>query len=394
MTMKTKQEIIEDTLPEYLNAKTRKEKSVILNRLVTTTHMHRKAVIRRLRVVQKTNTTYDTAQVGRGRDVYYTSDVTAALKDVWEAGGEVCGDLLHPMICEYVTILRKDDMWTHSDEATSKLCAVSEGTVRNRVGKFLKARRKGKGISATSPSQIKHIIPIFHGDWSKKPTGTCQIDTVVHCGHTLSGDLVYTLNVTDIPTLWVTTRAQWNKGQIATQESLKWIMEHTVWHLIEVHPDTGSEFINWHLKSWCDIQSIAMSRSRPYHKNDNMTVEERNGHVVRKWIGYMRFDREDIVPLLNDVYEVLNVYLNHFVASKRVLEKIEIQGKWKKKYEKVAKTPYQRVLLRDDVSDEVKNELKKIHESLNPSILITEIARRKTIMYDRQRTHGETEKLS
>lgn len=140
--------------------------------------------------------------------MYYTPDVTVALKEVWEAGGEVCGELLHPVVKEYVNILKRDKMWKQGDEATGKLLAMSMGTMKNRVGNFLKARGKGHGMSSTRPSQLKHIIPIFHGDWSSKLPGTGQIDTVVHCGHTLVGDLVFTLNYIDVSTLWDITQAQ------------------------------------------------------------------------------------------------------------------------------------------------------------------------------------------
>src|SRR3989344_8994833 len=100
--------------------------------------------------------------------------------------------------------------------------------------------------------------------------------------------MAFSLNYVDVPVLWDVLRAQWNKGQVATQEGLLFIKEHLPWNMLEVHPDTGSEFINWHMKGWCDTKKINMSRSRPNHSNDNMHIEERNGHVIRKWIGYMR----------------------------------------------------------------------------------------------------------
>lgn len=156
----------------------------------------------------------------------------------------------------------------------------------------------------------------------------------------------------------------------------------------EVHPDTGSEFVNWHMKSWCDMNDIKMTRSRPNHKNDNMHVEERNGHIVRKYIGYMRLDCPEAVDALNDVYAVLCPYLNHFFASRRLIEKFEVNGKWKKRYEKVAKTPYQRVLENEHISIEVKEKLKQEHEKLNPLVLKNEIDRRKKILYDVQRKYG------
>lgn len=392
MKMETKKEVFERYEKEYYKARIKKGGKKILTKIIDTvrdvTGMGRKSIIRSFNRMQ-TKDPY----VGetRGRPEYYTPDVTVALKQVWKAGSEVCGELLHPVVKEYINILKRDKMWKQSDEATGKLLGMSIGTMKNRVGDFLKARGKGRGISSTRPSQLKHIIPIFHGDWNTKLPGTGQIDTVVHCGHTLAGDIVFTLNYTDVSTLWDIAHAQWNKGQVATKDSLLDIKNTLAWPLLEVHPDTGSEFINWHLKGWCDKNGIAMSRSRPNHKNDNMHVEERNGHIIRKHIGYIRLDCKQAVDALNDVYAVLCPYLNHFVASRRILEKFEVNGKWKKKYEKIAKTPYQRVLENEHISIEVKEKLKKEHEKLNPAIMKKEIDRLNTILYDVQRKHGTKE---
>jgi hypothetical protein len=392
MNMETKQEIVERYKQDYYNARVekggRKKLTEIIDIVRKVTKMHRKSVIR---MFNRDQTKDPATPENRGREECYGPDVTVALKDIWEAGGEVCGELLHPIVREYVSILNRDKMWKHGDIATGKLCAMSMGTMKERVGHFLKAKRKGHGISATKSSQIKHIIPIFHGDWSKKLPGSGQIDTVVHCGHTLVGDMVFTLNYIDVSTLWDILRAQWNKGQVATQESLSCIKSLLPWNMLEVHPDTGSEFVNWHMKSWCDTVDVAMTRSRPNHKNDNMHVEERNGHIVRKYIGNGRLDVPEAVDALNAVYAILNPYLNHFVASRRVIEKYEVDGKWKKKYEKVAKTPYQRVLENEHISNEVKEKLKAEHATLNPLIMKREIDRLKKVLYDIQRKHGTAE---
>jgi len=392
MKMETKQEIFDRYKGEYYKAKGFKEgrerQTEIIDIVKSVTKMGRKSIIRAFNRIQMKD---PYKEDGRGRSVYYTPDVTIALKYVWEAGGEVCGELLHPVVKEYVNILKRDKMWKHGDIATGKLLSMSEGTMKNRVGNFLKARGKGHGISSTSPSQLKHIIPIFHGDWDKKLPGTGQLDTVVNCGHTLKGDIVFSLNYTDVSTLWCIVRAQWNKGQVATRESLSYIRSILPWNMLEVHPDTGSEFINWHLKTWCDTNNITMSRSRPNHKNDNMHVEERNGHIIRKYIGYTRLDCKEAVPALNNVYAVLCPYLNHFVASRRIIEKYEVDGKWKKRYEKVAKTPYQRVLENEHITEEVKEKLRKEHEKLNPLVMKKEIDRLKKILYDVQRKHGTSE---
>lgn len=385
MTMETKHNVIKDILEQYLTS-TRKEKGVILDRLGKTVHMHRKAIVRRLGKMRKTNSAYQSD--GRGRPTYYTPDVTASLKDVWDASGDLCGELLYPLIQEYVSIFKRDKMWGHSDEATGKLLGMSLGTCKHRVDKFQKARRKGRGFSTTSPSALKHIIPIFTGPWKEVSPGVGQVDTVVHCGSTLAGDMLYTLNYIDIATSWEVLRAQWNKGQEVTKENMSNIKSQLLWGLSMIHPDSGSEFINYNLKNWCDGNKIFFTRSRPSHKNDNQYVEERNGHVVRKHIGYMRLDTREIVPALNSVYFVLCLYLNHFVTSRRCLESIRVGSKYKKKFEKFAKTPYQRAMEHPEISSETKDKLREEHSKLNPAILKKEIERLKTIMYDIQRKLG------
>jgi transposase InsO family protein len=135
-----------------------------------------------------------------------------------------------------------------------------------------------------------------------------------------------------------------------------------------LHPDTGSEFLNWHLKDWCDQENIELTRSRPSHKNDNAYVEERNGHVIRKWLGYNRLDVSTLVPLVNELYIILETYLNHFVPSRKCLEKTRIGSRYHRRYDRAA-TPYLRVLTHPSIEEDVKELLRLKHTQLNPLYL-------------------------
>jgi len=366
MNMATKKDIFNRYKKEYWKA-SKERKSEIIGHVKDVTQMHRKAVIRRFRVLQ--TRTLNTGK-GRGRSVYYTKDVDAALFDIWEAANRPCGELLFPLIDEYASILIRDNMWSHGDLATGKLRAMGKRTVRRRIEEFQqKYDRDRSGVSATKPSHLKSIIPIFKGPWGKLSVGSGQIDTVAHCGNSLQGDFIYTVNYTDAPTYWIIPRAQWNKGEEATRASLEKIRQKFPTTLVFLHPDTGTEFINWTLKGWTDECGISLSRSEPGKKNDNMYVEERNGHVVRKYLGYTRLDCRELVPLLNEFYEVLALYLNHFQAVRRTTAKEKVGSKHRRQYEKVGKTPYQRMLEREDVPEEVKEWLRREHEQLNPLIL-------------------------
>lgn len=384
MTMETKQEVIRDALDAYLKAG-RKGKGVILSRLTETVHMHRKALIRRLGQMRNTNSAYKFD--GRGRPTYYTADVVSALRDVWDVSNGLCGELLHSQIGEYVDILKRDKMWINSDESTGKLLAMSERTVKRKVSEFERTKRKGQGFSTTSPSNIKTIIPISVGEWKDVEPGVLQVDTVAHCGSTLKGDFVYTFNATDVPILWNILRAQWNKGEKATRANDEYARVNLPFTFLRRHTDTGSEFINHGANSWANLHDIKLTRSRPYKKNDNMIVEERNGHIVRKYIGYIRLDCKETVPVLNDLYFVLNLYTNHFIPSRKTIENVRIGAKYKRKYEK-AKTPYQRVLEHPKILEEVKTKLKAEHLTLNPKTLLSQIEKLRSKLYDVQRKHG------
>ena len=389
MNMETKKEIFERYKEEYFKAKTlkkdgRREQTRILDIVCGVIRMHRKSAVRKFNSIQDRD---PCALEMRGCPVRYTPDVTAALKDVWDASNGLCGELLHPIIGEYVGIFTRDKSWKHSDEATGKLLAMSEMTVKRRVAKFEKVKRKGQGFSSTSPSNIKTIIPISVGEWKDAEPGVAQEDTVAHCGSTLKGDFIYTLNATDVSTLWNILRGQWNKGQEATRESEEYVRKNLPFPYLRRHTDTGKEFITWEAKRWGDAHSIKLTRSRPYKKNDNPHVEERNGHIVRKYVGYIRLDAREAVSILNDLYAVLNLYTNHFIPSRKTMSTVRVGAKYKRTYEK-AKTPYQRVMNHPKISAETKEKLRLEHVKLNPAALLKEIGRSRAVLYDTQRKHG------
>lgn len=386
MTMATKKSIFEEHLKAWLQAKgNRQRRREITRNICFVAGVHPKSVSRSFRRVQLRG---DETLERRGRPTIYTPDVTAALKELWEIGGEPCGENLHPVITEYVTILQRDGMWRHGQGATQKVLTISLGTVKTRVAHFKRMVFPAKGKSTTAAGTIHALIPVRSGPWDEASIGMLQIDTVAHCGGTTAGDYVFTVNSTDVATIWSARRAQWNKGQEMTVRSMEAIDEDIPFPVTEWHPDSGSEFINWHCHGWSAARGQKLTRSRPNHKNDNCFVEERNGHIVRRWVGYARFDAREMVDALNAVYDVLTPFLNHFVASKRTISKERVGAKWVVKREQKALTPYQRVLARTDVGDEVKEKLKKEHEALNPLLLKREIDRRRKVVFTLQQQHG------
>jgi hypothetical protein len=388
MNMQHKKGAFEEKAEEYWKARKRR-KSVILSSLVEVTGLTRKACIKRMRHLQLR----DPGSVEqRGRPRYYTPDVIAALLDVWEIGSEACGENLHPQIGEYVDIQIREKEWEHDELVTYKLRKMSVGSVKHYVGQFTRTRRNFGGKGTTQKSSVISMVPVRMDGWDTAEVGVIQIDTVAHCGDSVAGDYSFTTNGADVATLWGGRRAQWCKGQEATRTSLEAMRSDSPFPWTEIHPDSGCEFINLHCIGYSKETNLRMTRSRPYHKNDNCFVEERNGHIVRAYVGHARLDVEKTVDALNDLYDVLTPYLNHFIASRRIVSKERIGARWKVTREKIAKTPYRRVLERADISEEVKDKLRKEHALLNPAKMKKEVDRLSKRVHDIQRQYGKPKK--
>ena len=381
MTMATKKDIFVEHKKRYWSG-SKEVKQEILSHICFVTGIHRKSAIRKFASLRKNRTLKH-----RGRSVTYSPLITGALRTLWGLASEPCAELLTPMIPEYVSHLQGNRQWPYSPPATALLLAMSEATVKRRVAHFIHARDRRRGISSTSPSQLKTIIPIFTGPWEGMPPGFGQIDTVVHCGSSLSGDMVFSFNFTDVATMWTQAAAQWNKGQQATRESMAKVKERLPFPWLGAHPDTGSEFINRFVYDWCQRENIQMTRSRPNHKNDNRYIEERNGHIIRKFVGYDRLDYQETVSVLNDLYQVLGEYLNHFVAVRKCVKKERFGSRYKRVYDK-AKTPFQRVLEHSSVSDQDKQKLQEKHGQLDMAKLKQTVDQITLRLYDIQRHYG------
>lgn len=363
MIMTTKQEIFKEKLGEYLKA-SKEEQGRILDAVCEVTRVHRKAAIRRFKTLQLRPASWQRKTTGQ---VIYGPAVTTALKEIWEIANRICAERLHPIIFEYVQILTRDNMWHHGEEETNLLFAMSLGTIKDRIETFERIK-KGGGRGKTKPSDLKEIIPVRRGPWQNPKPGNGEIDTVAHCGGSLYGDFAYTVQYTDITTIWTCLAGQWNKGEIETQRSIARIEKHLPFPLLGIDPDSGSEFINWHLKGWCDERKIVMTRTRPYMKNDHARIEQKNYANVRHVVGYSRFDNLEHVQILNELYDVLEDYINFFIPSMKCVEKTRLRSRTIRIYDK-SQTAYQRVLAHPDISEDVKEKLRQKYATFNPKIL-------------------------
>src|SRR3990167_10914985 len=388
MTMNTKKELFGIELWVYLKA-SKKKKGEILDSLHRQTGMWRESIMRSFKRLQM-ESSY-TLKKRRGRSVYYTPDVIGALKEIWLSANSCCGELLHPVIAEYISIFKRDKMWNHNDEATGKLLAMSMATVKRRVNGW-QCESGRKGISTTTPSAIKERVPIFQGSWHQVSPGMGQIDTVAHCGGSLSGDFIYSCGYVDVSSGWFHYTAQWNKGMEATKESLKHIQKQLPFPLLHIHPDCGMEFLNQIVMKWSEDEKIEISRSRSYHKNDNGYIEQRNGHIARRWLGYDRLGNKELLPKIIKFYELICEYHNHFIAQRLCIgTKLLPNGKHRKVYEKNGRTPFARLCANEKISEAIKEKLRTEYEKLNPKILHDKLLK---IKYDILQTNRHTTERS
>lgn len=357
--------VLKEHLKAYLKAD-KLGKGELLDSLVVSLKMHRKAVIRKLRKLQLKDVG---VKNGRGRKTYYGNDCTVALKELWVIGGEICAERLQPEISEYIEILERDKMWNYDDVVTGKLRAMSVGTMKKRIAKFLKVLNNRKGLSATKPSSLKEIIPIRRSAWKDTKPGMGEIDTVAHCGDTLEGTFAYSVQYTDIETIWCGLEAQMSKGKIATVKSMVDMMGRFPFDTSLLDPDTGGEFINWHMYDTCQERGITLTRIRPGVSNDHGHIEQKNNTNIRKYAGYIRIDENNRLLILQELYVHLELYINHFTSSMKCIEKIRHNISHSSRKYDVAKTPYKRMLEHPLITEEHKIKQREIHAKLNPKTL-------------------------
>jgi len=244
---------------------------------------------------------------------------------------------------------------------------------------MLAPTRKGYQLRARTQTKpgtlLKHQIPIrTFSDWDDLQPGFVEIDLVSHEGGNARGDYAFTLDATDVCTGWTETEAVRNKAEKWVFAGLQKAKARFPFDIMGIDSDNGSEFINNHLYRYCTQNKITFTRSRPYRKNDNCFVEQKNYSIVRRAVGYRRYDTPGELQALNELYAVLRLYTNFFQPSMKLIEKTRIGSKVCKKYDK-AKTPYRRVLESGFIPDEAKEELEQLYVTLNPAKLNREVNR-------------------
>jgi len=255
------------------------------------------------------------------------------------------------------------------------MCPVG-GVQSNRLLAPTRKRYRIKGRSTTRPGTLlKKSIPIrTFTDWDEAKPGFFEVDLVSHDGGAVRGDFIQSLNFTDISTGWDEMIAVKNKAQRWVFSGIETIKERLPFSILGIDSDNGAEFINDHLLRYCEKEQITFTRSRPYRKNDSCFVEQKNYSVIRRAVGYARYDTDKELNILNELYNYLRLYVNFFQPVRKLIKKERIGSKVIKKYDE-AKTPYRRVLASPDIEDEIKMKLRKEYDMLNPAELKRKITK-------------------
>ena len=364
MSPRARMEYLETIYLRYKRASL-KEKTAILNEFCLNCGYHRKHAIRVLNNFKRFT---KPKSKKRGKpSKYNTPAVIEPLKRIWLAANLPCSVRLKVILQLWLPAYAKE-FGGLSLDVVKALRKISAPTI-DRLLKPARVKYRSRGRSTTKPGTLlRKQIPIKTNQWDEARPGYLESDTVAHCGESLLGEFVYTVDFIDIATSWTEQRAVWGKGETGVLKQIQDVEDSLPFPLLGFDADNGSEFLNHHLLRHFTERDkpVQFTRSRPYHKDDNAHVEQKNWTHVRQWFGYHRLDKPVLVPLMNNLYsQEWNHYHNFFLPSVKLVEKKLVDGKHIKRYD-TPKTPYQRVLESPYVAASVKRDLKEQLETLNP----------------------------
>lgn len=346
----------------------KEDKGRILDEFTKATGLHRKAAIRLLNRRHS-----GPGKKRRGRPRQYGPLVVEALRIVWEASDHLCSKRLHPFLPELIRVMRRCGESKMTLEIEDQLCRMSAATIDRLLGPW-KQQGGRHSLSTTKPgSLLRSAIPIrTFADWQETCPGFVEVDLVAHCGESLDGFYLNTLMMVDVATGWSEFIGVWGKGQQRVGTAIHHVRGRLPFPLLGLDSDNGSEFINQDLIGWCQREGITFTRSRPYKKNDNCFVEQKNGSIVRRVIGRDRYSSKQALEALNRLYYLLRWYVNFLQPVMKLVSKTRHGARVYRVYD-TAQTPYQRVLQSGVLSDDKKVELYTTYAHLNPVRLLQQI---------------------
>lgn len=359
----------------------RREKAGILDEFCAVCRYNRKYAIRLLSRKRRP------IRRKRGPKPVYDGPVIAHLKTLWLATDQMCSKKLVAAIPLWMPFYEAE-CGSLDPMVRSKLLSLSAATC-DRLLAPSRARLKQKGLCTTRPGRLlRNVIPIRPDKATMDRPGFIEADTVAHCGNSLEGQFAYSITDTDIRSGWTDNRAVWGRGAANVVEQTRAMEAELPFPIIAFWSDNGSEFLNEHLWRYFAHRRLPIhfARSRPYKKDDNAHVEQKNWTHVRQLFGYDRIHCPELIPLMNDIYALWRLYQNHFSPARRLTSKVRINSRWVKKYD-APKTPYQRLLDSPHFSRQAKRTLRADHQPLNPFHLKKDIETKLKRLFNQLRAH-------
>jgi len=379
MNMQSRNQYLKELRSEYLKTKLKKGRGTLLDEAAKRTKLNRKYLMEKLK--PKSNMDKDKSQ-GKKRKQFYDNSIKPALVQMWRIFDYPCGQRLETLLKSETDKLRLLGELDCSDKTAAKLKTMGSATIDRKLRHQKEVERIREKYQRKIHPLLYQKIPVkVFGEQNRQELGNIQIDLVEHCGSSASGEFIHTLSTTDINTGWWEGEAIMGRGQERTFHGIQEARGRYPLSWQEIHSDNGAEFINAHLFGYTEKEGLDFSRSRPYKKNDNCLVEQKNWTHVKKFVGYLRYDTDKELNILKNLYRnELRLYKNFFQPVIKLISKERIKGRIHRRYD-AAKTPYQRVIESKEVSENKKQELKKIYLSLNPAQLKRDIGGKLGMLY-------------
>jgi len=355
----------------YQAMRTKRAKGSVLDDFCQTSGYERKHAIKLL------NGRRGNRSVRAGRKAVYGPDVKEVLKQLWVMSDQMCGKLLQPVIGLYL-----DSYQRHfepvDEELEERLLQISPATIDRLLRGEKVSTSKWRRRTGRSASSLKAVVPLRVTGWDTHEPGWLEADAVAHCGGSMTGDFIWSVTYKDIDSCWTEARAIWNRSGERVKEHTAKLKEVLPFRILGLDVDNGPEFLNWTLYRFCRQKDnrIELTRSRPYHKNDNAHIEQRNWTHVRQLLGYDRLEDPQMVEMINDLYaNEWSQFKNLYCPTMKLISKERIGSKYRKRFDK-PKTPCQRLLESEHVTGEQKKRLRKMLEQTDPYLLQQSIERK------------------
>lgn len=365
--MATRRELIQAIAGRY-HAAARHDKKKILDEFIEVTGFHRKHAIRTLRRSAVT----EAPKPATPRSRLYDEAVVQALTILWEAADRICGKRLKCAIPALLDAMERHGHLQPNPEIRGLVLTASAATIDRVLASTKQIGKQGRRRTSINTPLRKSIAVRTFADWNDPPPGFFEMDMVAHCGKSVAGSHVHSLVLTDIASAWTVAAAMLVREQTLVKVTVENIRRQLPFPLLGLDVDNDSAFINETLVNYCKDGAIELTRSRAYKKNDQAWIEQKNGSVVRRMVGYGRLEGKAAVEVLDELHEAARLYVNFFLPSFKLIAKSRDGAKVSKKYDSPA-TPYQRLLANGRITEEQKNSLRETFARLDPILLLNRI---------------------